>query len=396
MPGSAVVVGGGIGGLSAAVGLERAGWRITLLERAEAFRPVGAGLGIAPNGVRALDWLGLGDRVRGYGLAQGAAGIRAASGRWLLREDVDEIRRRFGEAGYLLHRADVHAMLTETLHDTDVRTGHQATEVDARTGTVTFRDPAGREGNVAGDLVVAADGADSTLRVRLFPDHPGLRYAGYLAWRGVVPAEAAAGLELGSGPTESWGRGRRFGVVPLRDGRVYWYAALSAPPGSHTEDDIRAVADRFRDWHEPIPALLAATPAEALLRHDIQWLRTPLPRYVLGRAVLLGDAAHAMTPDLGQGACLALEDAVTLAGLAARPADLGTVTEDYDRARRVRTQRATRMSALTGRVTQWRNPMAVRLRDGLARRVPAWVYLRSLADLFSWTPDPAWSLPDRA
>jgi 2-polyprenyl-6-methoxyphenol hydroxylase-like FAD-dependent oxidoreductase len=141
MTNTAIVVGGGIGGLGAAIGLERTGWQVTVLERAEEFRPIGAGLTLAPNAVRALDWLGLGEQVRALGRAQGAAGIRAASGRRQPREDVDEIRKRFGVSGYLFHRAHVHAMLTAGLQRADLRTGHEVTGVDAKTGTVRPSEP---------------------------------------------------------------------------------------------------------------------------------------------------------------------------------------------------------------------------------------------------------------
>ncbi|GLY64954.1 FAD-dependent monooxygenase [Amycolatopsis taiwanensis] len=391
---TAIVVGGGIGGLSAAIGLERAGWQVTVLERAEEFRPVGAGLTFAPNGVRALDWLGVGEQLRAHGMAQGAAGIRAASGRWLLREDLGEIRRRFGVSGYMLHRADVHAMLIGALRHADLRTGHQVTDVDPDTGTVEFQLTTGGTGTATADLVVAADGLHSPLRTRLFPGYPGPTYAGYLVWRGVVPSEAAAGIELGSAVSESWGRGQRFGIVPLLGGQVYWFATLSALPGSHTEDDIEAVARRFRNWHDPIPRLLAATPPEALLRHDIYSLETPLPRYFTGRVLLLGDAAHAVTPDLGQGAVQALEDAATLGGLAAQHGDVSSIVDAYDRARRARTQRLVRVSASTGRMTQWRHPVAAAIRDTLTWLTPSSVYLRTVGETFSWTPDPAWPVPE--
>lgn len=392
---TAIVVGGGIGGLSAAIGLKRAGWQVTVLERSEESRPAGAGLTLAPNAVRALDWLGVGARLRSRGMSQGAAGLRAASGRWLLRVDLGELHSRFGASGYLLHRADVHALLTDSLHLDDVHAGHQVTRVDPKTATVTCQPAAtGGSRTMAADLVIAADGLHSPLRTQLFPQHPGPAYAGYLTWRGVVPADARAAIGLGDTVTESWGRGQRFGIVPLLDGRVYWFATLSAPPGSHTTEGIEGVARRFRQWHDPIPRLLAATPPEALLRHDIYSLETPLPSYVSGRVVLLGDAAHALTPDLGQGACQALEDAATLGGLAAQHGDVESVVDAYDRARRERTQRLVRASAQHGRIAQWSHPVAAAIRNSLVRLTSPSRYLRTVSETLSWSPDPAWPAPE--
>ncbi|MFC9434965.1 FAD-dependent monooxygenase [Nocardia sp. NPDC057030] len=383
---TAIVVGGGIGGLSAALGLERAGWRVTVLERAERFRPVGAGLMLAPNAVRALNWLGLHDELRSLDAAQGTTGIRTASGRWLLRGDVTEVVRRFGVPGYMLHRADAHAVLIGALRHTNLCTGHEVTAVDPAAGTVTFRRTADETATLGAELIVAADGIASPTRARLFPDHPGPAYAGYLAWRGVVPAEAAADIEVGRSLIESWGRGRRFGVMPLTDGRVYWYATLSAPPNSHTHATIETVARLFRDWHDPIPRLIDATPLRSLLRHDIYSLETPLPSYAAGRAILLGDAAHAITPDLGQGAAQALEDAATLNALAATESTVESVIAGYDLARRGRTQQLAQASASAGRVAQWRNPLKVAFRNNSVWLTPRSVYLNSLRETFSWTP----------
>ncbi|CAM4319897.1 FAD-dependent monooxygenase [Nocardia ninae] len=388
---TAVVVGGGIGGLSAALGLERAGWKVTVLERAQEFRPVGAGLMLAPNAVRALNWLGLADRLRELDTAQGATGIRTASGRWLLQGDVTEVRRRFGVSGYMLHRADAHAMLIGALVHTHLQTGHRVTGVDPETGTVTFQRPSGESATLRADLVVAADGLDSPTRAQLFPGHPRPIYAGYLTWRGVVPAEAAADIEVGRSLIESWGRGKRFGIMPLTDGRVYWYATLPAPPNSHPHDSIEAVARRFRDWHDPIPRLLAATPPKSLLRHDIYSLETALPTYTRGRVVLLGDAAHASTPDLGQGAAQALEDAATLGGLAAKASTAESLAGDYDLARRPRTQELARVAASSGRIAQWRNPLKVAFRNGLVWLTPRSMYLSAMDNALSWTPETAFA-----
>jgi 2-polyprenyl-6-methoxyphenol hydroxylase-like FAD-dependent oxidoreductase len=256
---------------------------------------------------------------------------------------------------------------------------------------VTYQGPDG-PGTASADLVVAADGIHSQLRAALFPQHPGPTYAGYITWRGLVPAQATPPLGPAAAVTETWGRSKRFGIVPLADGQVYWYATASLPEGAHADDDLADLAARYRGWHAPIPELLEATPPRSLLRHDIYHLRTPLPRYTAGRVALLGDAAHALIPDLGQGACLALEDAVTLAAAMTRDADVPAALAAYDQARRSRTQRLVRASAQVGRIAQWQGPLATTLRDALARLTPARVYLRASAETLSWTP-PALEAP---
>ncbi|MBA2247332.1 MAG: FAD-dependent monooxygenase [Chloroflexia bacterium] len=390
MNGTAIVVGGGIGGLAAARALLRKGWDVTLFEQAPAFGAVGAGIALAPNAVRALDWLGLGAGLRSRGMAQGAAGIRTASGRWLMRTRIEELEERFGVPAFALHRADLYHMLAEAISAATLQTGRRATSVSNHgdEATVTYEGPDGT-GKETADLVVVADGIHSRLRTVLFPEHPGPAYAGYITWRGIIPTHATSGLGLDAAVTETWGRGgKRFGVAPLADGRVYWFATATLPKGAHTDDTLADVAARYRGWHAPIPQLLDSTPPEALLRHDIYHLETPLPTYVVGRVALLGDAAHAVTPDLGQGAAQALEDAVTLAAMATRQLDVPATLAAYDQARRPRTQRLVQVSWKAGRVAQWRNPLAVTLRNTLARLTPPSAYLRSMSDTFSWTPPP--------
>lgn len=384
----AIVIGAGIGGLAVARGLLARGWDVVVYERATSFRPVGAGLTLAPNAVRALDWLGVGDELRQRSAAHGALGIRTPSGRWLLRAPVEALEARFGAPSFALHRATLHEILARGIPEATIRTGHRVTAVrdDGARPTVVFDGPDG-QGEDEADLVVAADGIDSRIRAALFPDHPGPAYAGYIAWRGVVVAEDAPAGSRDFGATETWGRGMRFGIVPLGDGQVYWFAVLTAPAGSHREDMLDDLLALFGRWHDPIPALLRATRPESLLLHDIRYLATPLPTFHRGRIVLLGDAAHAMTPDLGQGGCQALEDAVELcAALGRALPDIPAPLAAYDRARLARTRRIMRASARMGRVAQARNPIAAAVRNALVALTPPSAMLRGSAGVLGWTP----------
>lgn len=322
----AVVVGAGIGGLTAAVALHREGWQVTVLERAADLAPVGAGIGLAPNSQRALDVIGLGDRVRDLAAWQGDGGMRAPDGRWLARTNAQAAAERFGGPLVLLHRATLVEILASALPEGTVRTGAAATLADPgddlRPARLTTPD-----GAIEAELVVAADGIRSATRHALFPEHPGPRYAGCTTWRVVVPAPARP-----FAPHETWGAGRLWGTQPLKDGRIYAYAMAAAPAGSRAPDDEKAELLRlFGDWHHPVPEILAAVDPGQVLRHDVHHLPDPLPAFHRGRVALLGDAAHAMMPSLGQGGNQAIEDAVVLAHHAGLRARLHT----RPRARRV-------------------------------------------------------------
>ncbi|SOD61169.1 2-polyprenyl-6-methoxyphenol hydroxylase [Streptomyces zhaozhouensis] len=364
-----IIVGGGIGGLAAAVAFHQRGWRVEVLERAPAFTEIGAGLSIQPNGLRALDQLGLGDALRSGGLADPLAGIRRANGSWLIRNDVDDLKRRFGQ-WVTVHRAALVDLLRTALPEEALRPGSQVRDVRPD-GTVHHSG-----GTTAADLVVGADGVHSVTRRSLWPDVPGPRYVGYTTWRLIVPPHPV------EGSVETWGRGQRFGHVPMPEGSVYCYLMANAPLNSRT--GLEQLRTRFAGWHGPIPALLDSARPDAVLQHDTYEL-PKLRAYFAGKVALLGDAAHAMTPNLGQGACQALEDAVTLAATV-DALGVGAGLAEYDRTRRPRTQLIAHRSRQVGAPAHWAWPPLTALRDAALPRLPSAFFERSITPAYTWTP----------
>ncbi|MGW0178823.1 FAD-dependent monooxygenase [Nocardia sp. NPDC003345] len=364
-----LIVGGGIGGLAAAVACHQRGMRVEVLERAPEITEIGAGLSIQPNGLRALDALGLGDAVRAAGRAGPLRGIRGSDGTWLIRNDTAELERQFGPWA-IVHRAALVEILRDALPAHVLRPGITVREV-LPDGTVHHNG-----GTDTADLVIGADGVHSVTRRSIRPDAAGPRYVGYSTWRMLT---APASVE---GSVEVWGRGERFGYIPMPDGRIYCYVMANAPAGSRIGlDELR---ERFARWHEPVPALLDAAHPDAVLQHDTYEL-PKLRTYVRGRVALLGDAAHAMAPNLGQGACQALEDAVTLA---ARVDALGVEagSREYDRLRRPRTQMIARLSRRVGAPAHWHSALATTLRDTALPLLPGAFFGRSITPAYSWTP----------
>ncbi|GEL98157.1 monooxygenase [Cellulomonas terrae] len=384
-----MVLGAGIGGLAAGVALARRGWSVTVHERASSLEPVGAGIALAPNALRALDALGVGDAVRGMARLSGEVGLRRPDGHWLVRADVTATGERLGDTAVVLHRSQLVDLLAAALPAGALRLGEEVTSVAPGVpgGASAVVSVAGRAGDppadLPADLVVAADGIDSPTRHTLFPDHPGPTYTGVTAWR-FVAAAPPGGVE----PAETWGRGSIVGLTPLADGRVYCYLTAVLPEGTRFDDEAGELRRRFGGWHAPLPDLLADLDAAAVLHHDLRWLATPLPRFDVGRVALLGDAAHAMPPNLGQGGCQALEDAVVLAA-AVDDAPLGTGLAAYSAARLPRTTRIARMSAQISGPTTWTSGTAVALRDlgmRVAGRFAGPLMERRLQDVVGWHP----------
>ncbi len=372
------IVGAGIGGLVAAAGLEAEGHRVTVYERRHEPAAVGAGLTLFANAFAALDAVGLGEAVRDISsdaVGRLRSGQRRPSGRWLLSlppSDTPEIRS--------LHRSDLHRALLDRLGPRVMRAG---TSPDvARDGRPVLEVDGHEERH---DLVIAADGLRSRARTRWGLDR-GLRSAGSTAWRGVTTSRGHLADEAG----ETWGAGARFGIVPLPDERVYWFATCST-----TSDEREADPDPRVDvlrlvgtWHEPIRELVEATPTHAILHHDIEDLAAFPRTFVRHRGVLLGDAAHAMTPDLGQGAGQAIEDAATLILLlrGTGAADLDAALRRYDAIRRPRTRVLWRSSRLVGRVAQASGTVSVPVRDLALRAMPAALLSRAVIRGSTWHP----------
>jgi 2-polyprenyl-6-methoxyphenol hydroxylase-like FAD-dependent oxidoreductase len=361
-----VVVGGGIAGLSAAIGLRRAGHDVVVLERAARIEAVGAGITLFANAVRALDRLGVGDAVA----ARGAAAKRSAILTWK-GDELTQVPPDLLEGTIAVHRADLQAELAAACGQ--VRLGVEVTAVQQRDDAVVAVAADGSEER--GDLLVGADGLSSVVR-RAITDAP-IRYAGYTAWRGVssVPVEPGR-------LTESWGVGERFGLVDIGRGRTYWFATKNALEGEPDEPQGRKaeVVRRFSGWHEPIAAVVEAAGEDAILRNDVYYLE-PLPRWSDGRLVLIGDAAHASTPGIGQGAAQAIEDAVVLADRLAHSDGLPIALAEYEAIRRPRAEAVLKMSRRTDRAAQLASPLGWRLRNALVRRLSERTQRRQLEPL---------------
>jgi len=398
MSGRAVVVGGGIGGLASGVALSSAGWDVTVLERATSLEPVGAGIAVAPNAVRALVALGLGDRLRGLASLQGEVGLRRPDGRWLVRADAGATSARFGDQTLVLHRAQLVGMLADALPDGALRLGADAAVVDpgdaGRPARVRVRDTvdASRpDDEIEAALVVAADGIDSPTRARWWPDSPGPVSGGSTAWRLVAPAPESV---VGS---ETWGRGIVVGIVPLADGRVYSYVSVADAAGVPASfADLR---ERLADWHEPIPSLLASVDPGHVLCHELRQLPAPPASLATGRVALVGDAAHAMLPNVGQGGCQALEDAVVLgvrmgavAGVGLAAADVPEALRRWSAERRPRVVKVMKMSAQMAGMSRSTSPVATAVRDLGARLAGPWSAALgswALRGVLSWRPPEA-------
>lgn len=368
-----LVVGAGIGGLVLARALELAGIECEVFERARAFAPVGAGILVQAGAMLALRRLGLDSAVHAAGcevtLGQGIT----ASGKTLQSTPMGFLGEAVGARVIAIHRARLHEIFHGALERTKVSLGKQCIgfEDDGESVSARFEDGTSERGA----LLVGADGLHSAVRTGVLGETP-LRYAGYTSWRGMAPriSDVADGRVA-----EIWGRGLRFGYAAVSASEIYWFAVANAPEGGHDEDARAVVREKFRDFCAPAPALVEATPRERVFRTDIHD-RAPVATWSRGRVTLIGDAAHPTTPNLGQGGCMAIEDAVTLAHYLVKAPTHESAFAAYEQKRVARTSRVVEASRSFGKIAQLDGSVSTALRNFAMRLTPASVIRKQLLE----------------
>ena len=381
-----LIAGAGIGGLALAAALQRTGHDPLVLERAPRIGEVGAGLGLLPGAMRALAAIGVSRAFLARASPLRRLRIASRRGAELAHVDFDALFARVRGEGYVAHRADLHAALAACVDPARIRTGCTVAGFAQDERGVRVR-VEGAEDEISGDLLVGADGLRSAVREQLLGD--GLpHYAGETLFRGVALASHGDPALC----CEMIGAGQRAAFYALGPGRWYWWAAVPLSEGSAIPQGERGalLARHFAGWPFGLPELLARTPSDEILQND-SCDRPPARTWHRGRVALLGDAAHPTTPNLGQGACMALEDAVVLARAIALAETPEEAFAGFRRARAGPAAQITRLSRRWGRVGLWRSGPAERLRDAAYALTPASWLAAILRRQYDYDPG---TLPD--
>jgi 2-polyprenyl-6-methoxyphenol hydroxylase-like FAD-dependent oxidoreductase len=340
-----LVIGAGISGLATAVALQRRNHEVTVIEeRTETSS--GAGISIWPNALAALDEIGVGNAVREAGGRVTAGALRWRDGTWLRHPTPERLVKALGEPLVVIRRSALTKVLADALADGTVHTGLSAVELVATTDGVrlALSDSTMREAAA----VIGADGTRSIV-ARHLNGALAHRYTGYTAWRGM--ASHAIDPDIAG---EVLGPGVEFGHVPLGADRTYWFATERAPAGHVApEGELSYLRARFASWADPIPAVLAATDPDDVLRNDL-YDRDQARQWSRGPVVVVGDAAHPMRPHLGQGGCQGLEDAAVLARFVDADDNLAAAFARFAAFRRPRVRSLVRESKLIGQMVNMR------------------------------------------
>jgi 2-polyprenyl-6-methoxyphenol hydroxylase-like FAD-dependent oxidoreductase len=370
------IVGGGIGGVAAAVALRQVGIDAVVYERSPQLGEIGAGMMLWPNATRVLQRMGLlQDIIQRCGSSTHFL-VRSSGGAVMMNIALGE----FEVPAICMRRSDLLAVLLSALPPGHIRLGHTLSKLDQSKDEVRIIFENGFEAKH--DVLIAADGIRSRVRSVLFGSSNPI-YRGYTVWRGVASYDGDA-IAPGAN-SETWGVGKRFGILRVGPGKFTWYAAanVSADHVDGPRGRKHELLAAFGEWHEPIPELIAAT-AEEEIRKNGAYDVAPLRRWGKGRVILLGDAAHACTPNLGQGGGMALEDAAVLAKCIATESSAVVALRRYENLRLQRTRHIQQRSRLMGAIGQWENRMFVAGRRVVTGLLPARLFEYNLRRVYSY------------
>jgi 2-polyprenyl-6-methoxyphenol hydroxylase-like FAD-dependent oxidoreductase len=357
------IVGGGITGLAAALALKRIGLSASIYEKKSAYHPEGAGIALGANALKALDFLGVLPQIMQRGITSNQYSIYDNYGRAITTIRCEQTKYPLYT---FIHRADLIDILLNSLSPEHISfqknlifftTNHKKTQLFFEDGTL-----------VKTDYLLACDGIHSSIRNQLFPNKQ-LRYAGYTCWRGIIENNS---MQMQDPYSETWGPKGRFGIIPLANNQLYWYALKNgvANDSRHQSWKTENLLENFHDYHSPIPEIIKRTANDHVTRHDIYDLDS-LFQYLYDRILLMGDAAHATTPNLGQGDCLSIEDAVCLAQLIQYEKNLDSALMKFNKTRLARTKKVIHESWKFGKIAQIDNPFICTVRNKVMKWTPA-------------------------
>lgn len=371
------IIGGGIGGLAAAAGLHKIGIKAHVYEQASTFKPLGAGIGIGSNVMLDLHDLGVAEDILKKGMTLDEQRFLNDDFKVMNSIDFTMLKKRFGEENITIQRADLHKALFAAVDSTYFHFNKQVKQFKQTSEKVFLTFVDGSKEVV--DYVIAADGIDSIFRQTLIPKSIP-RYAGYTCWRGITKNNNEVPLHLSS---EAWSKHGRFGWASLYNGDVYWFACVNAKENDsyYRSLDKQGVANEFAHYPSTVKKIIQETDDDYFLHHDIYDIK-PLSTYIYDRICLLGDAAHATTPNMGQGAGQSIEDAYELMVALKNTHTIVDAFRKYDRNRVKKANKVIKLSRQIGWAAQWENPFLIAFRNTVFPFIPKSLLFWRLTFLF--------------
>lgn len=368
------MIGAGIGGLTTAIALQQKGISSTIFEQAPTIQPIGAGIILANNAMQVYEKLGLKEKMKAAGNPISFVNIRTADLKLISSMDLRYFEKKYGVQNIAIHRGKLQEILLQQLDKNSVKLGYALSNIQQDKSSYELQFKNGETAQT--EYLIAADGLNSVVRKTLFPASD-IRHTQQICWRGLTDFQLPKKYQHEL--NETWGKGDRFGFVQIAPQKVYWYALKTikaqAPP-FRLED----IADYFKGYHELVSQLIKATPNTYIHTAEISDL-SPIKKWHQDKVCLMGDAAHATTPNMGQGACQAIEDAYVLAACMNKY-EWTQAFAEFQKRRISKAQQVVNNSWTLGKVAHWENSLAVSLRNTMMRWTPQSVSRKQSEKIF--------------
>lgn len=372
MQANITIIGAGIAGLTMAIALKQRGFAVQVYERADELMPVGAGIILANNAMQIYKFLGLSAHIEKMGNSISTISVTDHKLNKLSTSHLNQFELKYGVSNIAIHRAAFQNVLVNELGIEHIRLSKKLVKIEnSNPYILSFADSSVIEATT----IVGADGIHSVIREKLL-HKASIREADQYCWRGISEYKLPATYHHQA--LEAWGRGKRFGFVKLSDSQVYWYALNNIKNSSPSSTDITT---EFNEFHPLVQAIIHATEPERIYATGIIDV-FPFDKWHGDNLVLIGDAAHATTPNLGQGACQAIEDVYTLIALLDKGYGFNEATAKYNQLRLRKAHMIVQRSWNMGKLSQIENKSAIWLRNNLMKLTPDYINNRMLESIF--------------
>ncbi|HRN94682.1 MAG: FAD-dependent monooxygenase [Chitinophagales bacterium] len=364
------IIGAGIGGLTAALALKQAGLQPLIYESAPEIKPVGAGILLASNAMQVFDKLGVRGKIENAGCKVSKIRITDAKLTTISESELEKFEQQFGVYNVAIHRADLQKILAEEIGFQNIQLSKRLLNIESGNTLKLIFDYGT---SVQSDVVIAADGIKSLVRNKVFNTGT-LRDSTQRCWRGVCEIELPTNYNQVA--IEAWGKGKRFGFVKISEKKIYWYAVIN-------ESLMRkaSLGELFQEFHEDVLHIISRTPEDKIFYSEIFDLQ-PITQWQKGKVCLLGDAAHATTPNMGQGACQAIEDAYTLGKLFQEAKSTEDVFAKYEKLRIKKAHFVVNTSWQIGKIAHYENDFAIWFRNFIVKSIPKSINEKQLQKVF--------------
>ncbi|MEM6843119.1 MAG: FAD-dependent monooxygenase [Bacteroidota bacterium] len=356
------IIGAGIGGLTAAIALGQQGIKTRIFEQAEKIEPVGAGIILANNAMQIYEKLGLRKVIEEQGNHISSMNITKANLQPISSIDLAYFEKKYGVKNIAIHRGVLQQILMDNLPLTEIQLNHALDSIEPNDSGCLLRFKNGK--HIQSTILIGADGIRSMVRQKLFP-HNTVRNAKQVCWRGVT--EFKLPTRYKKELNEAWGKADRFGFVQITENKVYWYA-LKSFKNDKKEFSVNDIEKYFDNYHSVIRGIVSSTKKERINTAEIADLK-PTKTWHQENVCLIGDAAHATTPNMGQGACQAIEDAYILAKCLAQY-DVTKAFSEFQKIRLPKAHQVVKASWVLGKIAHLSNPILIGIRNQLMQLAP--------------------------